>query len=264
MQMSFYNTLYLLPQHLQEMKSPIVGVFFHKQLVYRCCLPHNTSHCFLQGWDAEDESGEATCCCGQVHDDLPQPWPWERGESRQVGQGQVPTLHCLGLCWARHWRTRSLLWARKAFYGTQRLWGHPCDITVHSCQLFLLHEIFLGLTGWCSLETSKITLTGMTYAWFQRLSQRIFLPIGDCAENSTMLCFASKFTAIGKELKTPLLCMSVKIFLLFVLRMKLLRQVSRTWKTDGLNSCSYKLLSMEHNPLYINITVDFSVQPKVS
>lgn len=47
-------------------------------------------------------------------------------------------------------------------------------------------------------------------------------------------------------------------------RMKLLRQVSRTWKTDGLNSCSYKLLSVEHNPLYINITVDFSVQPKVS
>ncbi|KAI1242254.1 hypothetical protein IHE44_0005772 [Lamprotornis superbus] len=46
-------------------------------------------------------------------------------------------------------------------------------------------------------------------------------------------------------------------------RMKLLRQVSRTWKTDGLNSCSYKLLSVEHNPLYINITVDFSVQPKV-
>ncbi|KFQ08841.1 Beta-1,4-galactosyltransferase 4, partial [Leptosomus discolor] len=40
-------------------------------------------------------------------------------------------------------------------------------------------------------------------------------------------------------------------------RMKLLRQVSRTWKTDGLNSCSYKLLSVEHNPLYINITVDF-------
>lgn len=28
MQMSFYNSLYLLPQHLQEMKSPIVGVFF--------------------------------------------------------------------------------------------------------------------------------------------------------------------------------------------------------------------------------------------
>ncbi|NXI49826.1 B4GT4 galactosyltransferase, partial [Chloroceryle aenea] len=39
-------------------------------------------------------------------------------------------------------------------------------------------------------------------------------------------------------------------------RMKLLRQVSKTWKTDGLNSCSYRLLSVEHNPLYINITVD--------
>ncbi|NXO03885.1 B4GT4 galactosyltransferase, partial [Rhinopomastus cyanomelas] len=40
-------------------------------------------------------------------------------------------------------------------------------------------------------------------------------------------------------------------------RMKLLRQVAKTWKTDGLNSCSYKLLSVEHNPLYVNITVDF-------
>ncbi|XP_009874341.1 PREDICTED: beta-1,4-galactosyltransferase 4 [Apaloderma vittatum] len=47
-------------------------------------------------------------------------------------------------------------------------------------------------------------------------------------------------------------------------RMKLLRQVSRTWKTDGLNSCSYKLLSVEHYPLYVNITVDFSMQPKIS
>ncbi|NXV44052.1 B4GT4 galactosyltransferase, partial [Uria aalge] len=40
-------------------------------------------------------------------------------------------------------------------------------------------------------------------------------------------------------------------------RMKLLHQVSKTWKKDGLNSCSYKLLSVEHNPLYVNITVDF-------
>ncbi|KAM6386114.1 beta-1,4-galactosyltransferase 4-like [Alca torda] len=47
-------------------------------------------------------------------------------------------------------------------------------------------------------------------------------------------------------------------------RMKLLHQVSKTWKKDGLNSCSYKLLSVEHNPLYINITVDFSMQPKIS
>ncbi|XP_074856500.1 beta-1,4-galactosyltransferase 4 [Carettochelys insculpta] len=47
-------------------------------------------------------------------------------------------------------------------------------------------------------------------------------------------------------------------------RMKLLRQVSRTWKTDGLNSCSYKLLSVEHKPLYTNITVDFSMPPNIS
>ncbi|XP_054246619.1 beta-1,4-galactosyltransferase 4 [Indicator indicator] len=45
-------------------------------------------------------------------------------------------------------------------------------------------------------------------------------------------------------------------------RMKLLRQVSRTWKRDGLNSCSYNLISVEHNPLYVNITVDFSKGPK--
>ncbi|KAM6223000.1 beta-1,4-galactosyltransferase 4 [Rhynchocyon petersi] len=44
-------------------------------------------------------------------------------------------------------------------------------------------------------------------------------------------------------------------------RMKLLHQVSRVWRTDGLTSCSYKLLSVKHNPLYINITVDFWSDP---
>ncbi|XP_028582356.2 beta-1,4-galactosyltransferase 4 [Podarcis muralis] len=47
-------------------------------------------------------------------------------------------------------------------------------------------------------------------------------------------------------------------------RMKLLRQVSQVWKTDGLNSCTYKLLSVEHNPLYTNITVDFGTPTKIS
>ncbi|XP_036706271.1 beta-1,4-galactosyltransferase 4 [Eschrichtius robustus] len=40
-------------------------------------------------------------------------------------------------------------------------------------------------------------------------------------------------------------------------RMKLLHQVSRVWRTDGLSSCDYKLLSVDYNPLYVNITVDF-------
>ncbi|XP_006884325.1 PREDICTED: beta-1,4-galactosyltransferase 4 [Elephantulus edwardii] len=44
-------------------------------------------------------------------------------------------------------------------------------------------------------------------------------------------------------------------------RMKLLNQVPRVWRTDGLTSCSYKLLSVQHNPLYINITVDFWSDP---
>ncbi|XP_068126947.1 beta-1,4-galactosyltransferase 4 [Hyperolius riggenbachi] len=39
-------------------------------------------------------------------------------------------------------------------------------------------------------------------------------------------------------------------------RMKLLKEVSKVWKTDGLNSCSYKLESVYHDPLYINVTVD--------
>lgn len=85
-----------------------------------------------------------------------------------------------------------------------------------------------------------------------------------CQQYRTAVALLPSLLVVGKELKTPLLCMSVKIFLLFLLRMKLLSQVSKTWKTDGLNSCSYKLLSVEHNPLYVNITVDFSVQPKVS
>uniref|UniRef100_A0A9L0TB54 Galactosyltransferase C-terminal domain-containing protein n=1 Tax=Equus caballus TaxID=9796 RepID=A0A9L0TB54_HORSE len=40
-------------------------------------------------------------------------------------------------------------------------------------------------------------------------------------------------------------------------RMKLLHQVLRVWRTDGLTSCVYKLLCVDYNPLYINITVDF-------
>ncbi|KAM4795534.1 beta-1,4-galactosyltransferase 4 [Rhinophrynus dorsalis] len=39
-------------------------------------------------------------------------------------------------------------------------------------------------------------------------------------------------------------------------RMNLLKKVPKVWKTDGLNSCSYKLLSIEHEQLYINFTVD--------
>lgn len=44
-------------------------------------------------------------------------------------------------------------------------------------------------------------------------------------------------------------------------RMKLLHQVSRVWRTDGLNTCVYKLLSVDYNPLYVNITVDFWTGP---
>ncbi|XP_071995006.1 beta-1,4-galactosyltransferase 4 [Engystomops pustulosus] len=39
-------------------------------------------------------------------------------------------------------------------------------------------------------------------------------------------------------------------------RMQLLRKASKVWRSDGLNSCTYKLLSIDHEPLYINITVD--------
>ncbi|XP_037381400.1 beta-1,4-galactosyltransferase 4 [Talpa occidentalis] len=44
-------------------------------------------------------------------------------------------------------------------------------------------------------------------------------------------------------------------------RMKLLHQVSKVWRTDGLSSCIYKLLSVDYNPLYINLTVDFWSDP---
>ncbi|KAJ1070489.1 hypothetical protein K5549_003468 [Capra hircus] len=43
--------------------------------------------------------------------------------------------------------------------------------------------------------------------------------------------------------------------------MNLLHQVSRVWRTDGLSSCGYKLLSVNYNPLYVNITVDFWSDP---
>ncbi|KAM9847056.1 beta-1,4-galactosyltransferase 4 isoform 1-T2 [Aulostomus maculatus] len=39
-------------------------------------------------------------------------------------------------------------------------------------------------------------------------------------------------------------------------RMKLLGRTPQVWKKDGLNSCSYKTLSVERLPLYVNVTVD--------
>ncbi|KAG2456861.1 B4GT4 galactosyltransferase, partial [Polypterus senegalus] len=39
-------------------------------------------------------------------------------------------------------------------------------------------------------------------------------------------------------------------------RMRLLNRTPRVWKTDGLNSCSYKKLYVEKQQLYINVTVD--------
>ncbi|TMS14275.1 beta-1,4-galactosyltransferase 4 [Larimichthys crocea] len=39
-------------------------------------------------------------------------------------------------------------------------------------------------------------------------------------------------------------------------RMKLLGRTPQVWRKDGLNSCSYKMLSVERQPLYVNVTVD--------
>ncbi|XP_016423664.1 beta-1,4-galactosyltransferase 4, partial [Sinocyclocheilus rhinocerous] len=44
-------------------------------------------------------------------------------------------------------------------------------------------------------------------------------------------------------------------------RMHLLRRTHQAWKTDGLNSCSYKILSVHRAPLFINITTDIG-QPE--
>lgn len=52
--------------------------------------------------------------------------------------------------------------------------------------------------------------------------------------------------------------MTFKIFIFLFLfsRMKLLAQTPKVWRTDGLNSCSYKTVSLERLPLYVNVTVD--------
>ncbi|KAK1787708.1 hypothetical protein P4O66_016199 [Electrophorus voltai] len=44
-------------------------------------------------------------------------------------------------------------------------------------------------------------------------------------------------------------------------RMHLLSKTPQTWKKDGLNSCSYKTLSVERSALYINVTVDIGKPP---
>ncbi|XP_029957006.1 beta-1,4-galactosyltransferase 4 [Salarias fasciatus] len=39
-------------------------------------------------------------------------------------------------------------------------------------------------------------------------------------------------------------------------RMKLLGRTPQVWRKDGLNSCSYRTLSIDRLPLYVNVTVD--------
>lgn len=39
-------------------------------------------------------------------------------------------------------------------------------------------------------------------------------------------------------------------------RMKLLGRTPQVWRKDGLNTCSYKTLSIDRLPLYVNVTVD--------
>ncbi|CAL8365105.1 unnamed protein product [Lota lota] len=45
-------------------------------------------------------------------------------------------------------------------------------------------------------------------------------------------------------------------------RMRLLGRTPKVWQKDGLNSCSYKTLSVERQPLYVNITADIGTPPR--
>ncbi|KAL7838050.1 hypothetical protein AOLI_G00264540 [Acnodon oligacanthus] len=47
-------------------------------------------------------------------------------------------------------------------------------------------------------------------------------------------------------------------------RMRLLGRTPQMWRKDGLNSCSYKTLSVERPPLYINVTVDIGMPPSAA
>lgn len=46
-------------------------------------------------------------------------------------------------------------------------------------------------------------------------------------------------------------------------RMQLLGQTRLMWRKDGLNSCSYEILSVHREPLYINITTDIGQPERV-
>ncbi|KAG7274363.1 hypothetical protein CRUP_028684 [Coryphaenoides rupestris] len=45
-------------------------------------------------------------------------------------------------------------------------------------------------------------------------------------------------------------------------KMRLLGRTAQVWRKEGLNSCSYKTLSTERWPLYVNITVDIGTPPR--
>ncbi|CAL8399687.1 unnamed protein product [Boreogadus saida] len=45
-------------------------------------------------------------------------------------------------------------------------------------------------------------------------------------------------------------------------RMRLLGRTAQVWRKDGLNSCSYRTLSVERQSLYVNITADIGTPPR--
>lgn len=157
MQMSFLQFSVLASMASTSDESSNVGVFFLKSLFIGDILLMHYS--FFQGWDTENESGEAVCWCSQVHYDLPQTRPWQWREWREVSQEQCSTLHCLSV-WvgARHLGAKTgVLWYPEG------CGGQPCDTTVHSWRS--VREICLELTGWCSWETSKVSYMDMIWAY---------------------------------------------------------------------------------------------------
>lgn len=172
------TTLYLLPQHLQKMKSPTVGFF---SLTAGLQVLSSSQHLLLllaglrcRRWN----------WWGRLL-----MWPGTRWSStsvtvvmRRIERGGSGMGFCLALSWSVPepgiWGTSSLLQAKQASCGTQRLCRTP--LWQHCLQLAAVFSTWdLPRTDWVVFHRNfqNYTSIGMIKAWFQRLSQRIFLPL---------------------------------------------------------------------------------------
>lgn len=100
---------------------------------------------------------------------------------------------------------------------------------------------------WCSSLHHGVSQTGQ----WQWNKQRQVSKCKD-GDNVSSQCW----TLLVNQMSCAANLLSFMICFVLLPRMRLLGRTPQVWRKDGLNSCSYKTLSVERFPLYVNVTVD--------